>query len=212
MFLSPRRCLVLAPHTDDGEFGCGGTIAKLVDRQVQVHYVAFSDCVTSLPEGWPADTLVRELHRATEQLGLDPDRVAVHSFPVRHFTRDRQEILEVMVQLQERLRPDLVLMPSAGDLHQDHETIAREGLRAFKRTTILAYEIPWNNIHFRNELFVGLDEAQIQRKVDALDCYESQSGRYYANGEFIRAQARMRGCQVGREYAEVFEVLRAVVA
>jgi N-acetylglucosamine malate deacetylase 1 len=212
MFFAPHRCLVLAPHTDDGEFGCGGTIAKLVERGVQVHYVAFSDCVNSLPAGWPADTLVRELEAATARLGLSADRVVVHSFPVRHFTRDRQEILDVMVELQSELRPDLVLMPSVSDLHQDHETIAREGLRAFKRTTILAYEIPWNNIQFRNELFVGLEPAQVQRKIDALGCYESQSGRYYANEEFVRAQARMRGCQVGREFAEVFEVLRAVVA
>ena len=27
-----KSVLVLAPHTDDGEFGCGGTIAKLVDE------------------------------------------------------------------------------------------------------------------------------------------------------------------------------------
>ncbi len=211
MFLDSCRCLILAPHTDDGEFGCGGTIAKLVARGAAVHYVAFSDCVTSLPEGWPADTLVRELHAATSVLGLARERVAVHSFPVRHFTRDRQEILDVLIGYQEELKPDLVLMPSVEDLHQDHATIAREGLRAFKRTTILAYEIPWNNIRFRNELFVGLDEAQVQQKVDALSCYESQSGRYYANEEFVRAQACMRGCQVGRRYAEVFEVLRAVV-
>ena len=26
-----KRVLVLAPHTDDGEFGCGGTMARLVD-------------------------------------------------------------------------------------------------------------------------------------------------------------------------------------
>jgi LmbE family N-acetylglucosaminyl deacetylase len=24
--------LVLSPHTDDGEFGCGGTIAKMVEQ------------------------------------------------------------------------------------------------------------------------------------------------------------------------------------
>ena len=37
-----KRVLVLAPHTDDGEFGCGGTMARLVEAGVEVHYQAFS--------------------------------------------------------------------------------------------------------------------------------------------------------------------------
>src|SRR5581483_8652265 len=36
-----RRVLVLAPHTDDGEFGCGGTMARLVEAGAEVRYVAF---------------------------------------------------------------------------------------------------------------------------------------------------------------------------
>ena len=211
MFFKPESCLVLAPHTDDGEFGCGATIAKLIERGVAVSYVAFSDCVNSLPAGWPEDTLVKELYAATALLGIPREQVAVHSFPVRHFTRDRQAILEIMVQLQGDLRPDLVLLPSVEDLHQDHETIAREGLRAFKRTTILSYEIPWNNVRFRNELFVELGDRHVKRKIEALACYSSQHERYYANEEFLRAQLRMRGGQIGQQYAEVFEVLRAVM-
>ena len=48
-----KRVLVLAPHTDDGEFGCGGTMARLVDAGIEVHYVAFSIATRSLPEGFP---------------------------------------------------------------------------------------------------------------------------------------------------------------
>ena len=44
-----ERVLVLAPHTDDGEFGCGGTMARLVDEGVDVRYVAFSIATRSLP-------------------------------------------------------------------------------------------------------------------------------------------------------------------
>ena len=46
-----RRALVLAPHTDDGEFGCGGTMARLVEAGADVRYVAFSIATRSLPEG-----------------------------------------------------------------------------------------------------------------------------------------------------------------
>ena len=34
--------LVLAPHTDDGELGAGGFIAKLIEKGAKVTYVAFS--------------------------------------------------------------------------------------------------------------------------------------------------------------------------
>jgi len=205
-----QRVLVLAPHTDDGEFGCGATIARLVQAGADVHYLAFSDCVDSLAPGLPPDTLVREVREATARLGIPPANVKVYSFPVRHFTRDRQDILELLVQVRQQLDPDLVLQPSLNDLHQDHQTIAREGLRAFKQTTIIAYEIPWNNLEFSNSFFVSVTEEHLQRKLDALAAYASQKDRYYANEETVRAQARLRGVQVGVRYAEMFEVVRAI--
>ncbi len=52
-----KRVLVLAPHTDDGEFGCGGTMARLVEAGAEVRYVAFSIATKSLPPGFPPDTL-----------------------------------------------------------------------------------------------------------------------------------------------------------
>ncbi len=33
---------VLAPHTDDGELGAGGTITKLIENGAEVYYFAFS--------------------------------------------------------------------------------------------------------------------------------------------------------------------------
>jgi LmbE family N-acetylglucosaminyl deacetylase len=68
-----RRVLVLAPHTDDGEFGCGGTIARLVDRGAEVRYVAFSIATKSLPAGFPPDTLAREVREATAVIGIPPE-------------------------------------------------------------------------------------------------------------------------------------------
>jgi len=63
-----KRVLVLAPHTDDGEFGCGGTMARLVDLGADVRYVAFSIATKSLPEGFPPDTLAREVREATAEI------------------------------------------------------------------------------------------------------------------------------------------------
>ena len=67
-----ERVLVLAPHTDDGEFGCGGTIARLLDGGADVRYVAFSIATKSLPEGFPPDTLAKEVRAATAAIGIPP--------------------------------------------------------------------------------------------------------------------------------------------
>ncbi len=41
--LQPSRILILAPHTDDGELGCGGTIAKLLENNIEVYYSSSLD-------------------------------------------------------------------------------------------------------------------------------------------------------------------------
>ena len=202
--------LVLAPHTDDGEFGCGGTMARLVEQGCDVRYVAFSIATRSLPEGFPPDTLSREVREATLELGIKPENLTVKDFDVRTFPDHRQEILELLIGIWNDWEPDLVFQPSLHDIHQDHQTIAAEGLRAFKRTTILGYEIPWNNFDFSYQAYFALQEAHIERKVAALEKYASQQHRRYANGEYVRNLARTHGINVNLEYAEVFQVYRVI--
>ncbi len=207
-----NRILILAPHTDDGEFGCGGSIAKLSEMGKEVHYVAFSDCEKSLPADNPPDILIKELMEATHQLSIPPSNVEVKKFEVRCFERDRQEILEEIIKIGMQIKPDLVFLPSPRDLHQDHTTIAMEGLRAFKLSaTILGYEMPWNNLTFSTTCFISLTERQLQKKIDALACYKSQSDRFYATEEYIRSLAVTRGTQIAVKYAETFEVLRWII-
>src|ERR1044072_7434177 len=148
-----RRALVLAPDTDDGEFGCGGTMARLVEEGAEVHYIAFSIATRSLPEGFPPDTLRHVVAAATGELGIAAEHLTVHDFDVRTFPDHRQEILELLIEIWNDWTPDCVFMPSLHDVHQDHQTIAQEGLRAFKRTTVLGYEIPWNNFDFAHQAY-----------------------------------------------------------
>jgi LmbE family N-acetylglucosaminyl deacetylase len=205
-----QRVLVLAPHTDDGEFGCGGTMARLADAGAEVRYVAFSIATKSLPPGFPPDTLAREVREATTVLGIPEERLTVHDFEVRTFPQHRQEILELLIALWEEWEPDAVFQPSVHDIHQDHQVVASEGLRAFKRTTILGYEIPWNNYDFSYQAYVALEREHVERKTAALSKYASQQHRRYADPEYINAIARTHGVNVNRPYAEVFEVYRVV--
>jgi LmbE family N-acetylglucosaminyl deacetylase len=102
-------------------------------------------------------------------------------------------------------------MPCLTDLHQDHTTVAIEGLRAFKRTSILCYELPWNNLSFNTQCFAHITADQLERKVNALTCYESQRHRVYLSPDFVRGLARTRGVQIGEQYAEAFEVQRWIL-
>jgi LmbE family N-acetylglucosaminyl deacetylase len=200
--------LVLAPHTDDGELGAGAALARWTEEGHAVHYVAFSACESSVPDGFERDVLRGEVLEATGCLGIPADRVRVLDFEVREFGRDRQRILQAMVDLNRALSPALVLLPSPDDLHQDHSVIGVEGLRAFKRTSVLAYEIAWNNVSFRTSSFVAVGERHVAAKINALKCYRSQAGRPYADPDFLRAQLRFHGVQAGLTHAETFEVLR----
>jgi N-acetylglucosamine malate deacetylase 1 len=205
-----ERALVLAPHTDDGEFGCGGTMARLVEEGTDVRYVAFSIATRSLPEGFAPDTLAREVAEATAELGIPAGNLTVHDFDVRTFPDHRQEILELLIELWSEWEPDVVFQPSLHDIHQDHQTVAAEGLRAFKRTTILGYEIPWNNLDFAYQAYFALEKRHIERKAEALTKYASQQHRRYADPEYVWNLARTHGINVNREYAEVFQVYRLI--
>ena len=206
-----NKILLLSPHTDDGELGCGGTVAKLIEQGKEVYYVAFSACEQSVLPQFPKDILITEVKAATSTLGIPEDHLILKRFDVRTFNYHRQEILDILIRLREEIKPDTVLIPSLNDIHQDHKTIAEEALRAYKFINVLSYELPWNNLNFNTCAFEVLEEKHVKTKVEALKKYQSQAHRPYANEEFLRSQVRMRGVQVSRKFAEVFEVIRTVM-
>ena len=206
-----ERVLILAPHTDDGELGCGGTISKFIEEGKEIFYAAFSVAEDSVPVGFPKNVLEIEVKNATKLLKIPPNNLFIYRYSVRTFSYHRQELLDNILNLKKDLNPDMIFIPSINDLHQDHKTIAEEGIRAFKKTTVLGYEEPWNNISFNTVCFVPLQERHIKLKIDALKCYNTQTYRKYLNEEFIRSLAKIRGVQIEKEYAEAFEVIRWVL-
>jgi len=203
-----QKVLVLAPHPDDGEFGAGASLHKWAAEGAEIHYVAFSPCIVSLPKGAPEDILQNELMEATNVLGIAKERVSLADFPVREFPAQRQAILEMMVKLNKQIKPDLVLVPNSKDIHQDHQVIYEEGLRAFKHCCILGYELPWNSLEFKSNFHVKLSKKNVEKKYKAIACYASQTRRNYHDLDFLIGLARVRGVQVGTDYAEAFEMIR----
>ena len=206
------KILVLSPHTDDGEIGAGGSIARFVEEGKEIHYVAFSSCEVSVPKDFPEDILKKECKKATEILGIPESNLILFDYEVRKFPFHRQEILDEIIKLNMKIKPDLVLTPSSNDTHQDHKTICEESLRAFKKTSsIWGYEHPWNNLTFTTDIFVRLEGKHIKKKIEALKAYKSQDFRAYFEERYIRALAYTRGTQVDYPFAETFELLRLLV-
>ena len=79
-----KKALVLSPHTDDAELGCGGTIAKLIEEGWAVDVIYFSAVKTRFPQ------LVSEAENSAKVLGMSYE---ILDFNTRYFPRDRQEIL-----------------------------------------------------------------------------------------------------------------------
>lgn len=203
-----KRALVLAPHTDDGELGCGGTINKLIENGCEVHYAAFSSCRASVPPPFPPDVLITEVKAATAVLGIKPANLTIFDYDVRVFNYHRQAILDDILKLKKQINPDIVFIPSSNDIHQDHATITNEGIRAFKGCSIFCYELLWNNFEFNTECFVSLEEKHVDAKIAAMAQYKSQEFRSYVGEDFLKGLARVRGVQSGNNFAEAFEIIR----
>lgn len=207
------KILLLSPHTDDIELGAGGTVIKLLEEKSNdICWAVFSICEDAVPEGLSPDTLEKEFTNVASKLGIRNYRI--YRFPNKNFPQYRQEILSQLDKVKREFKPDLVISPSLNDFHQDHKTIAKEAVRAFKRdASIIGYELPWNNLVFSPQLTVKLTEKQVQGKWEVLSIYKSQFTlqRNYFSKEFIFGWARMRGAQCDSEYAEAFEVVRWII-
>lgn len=210
MLSSVSKVLILAPHPDDAEFGLGGTISKLQRMGKEIHVAVFSDCEKSTPAGFEKGDIEKEMYNSFEFLGIKKENQHILKFEVREFPSKRQEILESLIMLRKEVKPDLVFLPSSSDVHQDHKTISEEGIRAFKHTNLLGYEMPWNNFGFTSFMYVNLDQEDVDTKIGALNCYETQKHRSYSNVDFVMSLAKVRGIQIQKEYAESFEVIRFI--
>ena len=142
-------------------------------------------------------------------LGISGDRLRTYRLPVRRLNEHRQDILEEMVAFDRAVRPDLVLTMNSCDTHQDHEVVHAESVRAFRKTTLLGYETPWNQATGHFDLFVELDEDDVALKKKMLMAYQSQValGRPYVSEDFVETTTRFRGYHGKLSRAEVYEVL-----
>ena len=202
-----KRLLFIGPHPDDVEFGCGGTIKKH-GESADIRILVLAPC----KEDPKNKNILTEAKSSFKSLGVSDDKLQIDNFERRIFQYNRPKIRKVFVDLRDSFEPDIVFCPSLSDIHQDHATVVDETFRIFRdKSAVVSYEVSRSTLHFTPNLYVELDEASLQSKIDALNCYKGQTGKQYFRQEVIRALALVRVSQVGVrgvKFAEAFEILK----
>jgi LmbE family N-acetylglucosaminyl deacetylase len=200
-----QRVLFLGAHPDDIELGCGALIH---------HIRGMSDllCVT-LSDNQKNPLLknvVDEHYKSMEKLGVQKESVVLGPFTTRIFHDARQEILEYFLKLRTDFKPDVIFVHSKQDVHQDHNTMTEEALRAFRGISVLGFDVVRSSYGFFPHFLVEVTEEDVNAKIEALSQYETYRDKYYFNNELTRSIMVRHGALAEVHFAEGFDILRIV--
>ncbi len=205
MIFYGKRVLFLGAHPDDIELGCGALI----------HHIApISEllCVTLSDNQKNPDLtrLVDEHYKSMAILGVQKESIVLGPFTTRVFPDARQEILEYFLRLRREFKPDIIFVHSRQDVHQDHNTMTDEALRAFRGITVLGFDVVRSSYDFFPHFLVEVTEDDVDKKIEALSEYETYRDRYYFNKELSRSIMVRHGALAECPFAEGFDILRIV--
>jgi LmbE family N-acetylglucosaminyl deacetylase len=205
MIFYGKRILFVGAHPDDIELGAGALIHHILPNCDVL-------CVTlSNNQKNPAlQKVVEELHASMGVLGMPKDKVIVEKFTTRQFPDARQEILEYLLKLRREFKPEIVFVHSKADIHQDHNVVTEEALRAYRGTTVLGFDVVRSSYGFFPHFLVEVTEEDVNKKIEALSQYKTYSKTYYFDPALLRATMVRHGALAERPYAEGFDILRIV--
>lgn len=202
-----RSVLFLGAHPDDIELGCGALLHRIA-KQTDVLCVTLSDNQKN-PD---LQNVKNEHFESMAVLGVPKEKIVLGPFTTRVFHNSRQEILEYFLKLRREFGPDLIFIHSKQDVHQDHNTMTEEALRAFRGITVLGFDVVRSSYGFFPHFLTEVTEEDVNKKVEALSKYETYRDRYYFNSELTRSIMVRHGALAERPFAEGFDILRIVGA
>jgi len=218
-----KKVVVISPHPDDETLGAGGTIKKFSSLGIDVSVLIISG---HLPPLYKIDSFKKTQHEAMnafEILG-----VKHHEFlkiPATYVHQEeRSSLYKKISNFVNNFSPELVLIPFP-DRHIDHRIIFDGSIVACRPIKenfpkfVLMYETlsetHWNvagaEHTFNPDFFVNISH-QINYKIDAVNCYQSQIQNNSSRSvEAVKALAKFRGSQNGCDFAEAFKTVRIVI-
>lgn len=182
--------LVLAPHPDDEVFGCGGVLVQAVASGVDVRVIIVTDGAAQ------GEAALRraEAMEAARRLGLPEPRF--WNLPDRSLRPDDPELRVRLQALLVEVEPNVVLVPSPGDIHPDHRALAVAVYCLLQEST------PGSELHaaVSSARLAAYEVSPVLRPnllVDVTDQWET-----------VKAAARAYASQLERiPYLEVLEAL-----
>ncbi len=218
--LEARRVLVLAPHADDETFGCGGTLAGLVDDGARLDVLVVTDGAGDEPDAEArrlvGERRLEETREALRRLGGGAARCAF--LPDRGLGRTGDPLAAAIEGALLATLPDLVFVPSPVEVHPDHRAVAEAflSLLAGDAGRRLVAALPEGaraaffevSQAFRPNVLVDVSKT-IARKESAVAAFVSQLGGHdYAT--FARGLGQYRRMSLPRSVtsAEGFFLVR----
>ena len=224
----PQRALVVTPHPDDAEIGCGGTIARWIRDGTEVFYVLCTngDKGTSDPEMTSQRlALLREGEQEEAARVLGVKEVVYLRYPDGGL-EDTSEFRGQLVRAIRLYRPEVVFCTEPFRrtfyLHRDHRICGQVTLDAVFPYARDRLHYPEHANHDGLEphkvgdlLMWGTEEPDtfidigdtIELKIAALRKHASQLSRDGSErdpGEFVKAHAQRIGQRADLPYAEGF--------
>ena len=219
-----KKILILAPHADDEILGCGGFISKYSKQNYNINVLILTNANQGAPELYSIEKIKQIRYEAKiSNSFVGTKKVFFENLPALNLTNyPIYKIANIISKHIIKINPEVVLMPSANDIHDDHKIIfkaAKVSMRSNKKNNInkiLSYEVlsetEWNENEqsFSPNYFIKLDKSDINKKVKAFLKYKSQVKKFPhpRSKEAIINLSKVRGSQVFMKYAEAFKVER----
>jgi LmbE family N-acetylglucosaminyl deacetylase len=205
MIFYGKRVLFIGAHPDDIELGAGALLHHIAPRS-DVMCVTLSDNQKN-PQ---LKSVVEEQYASMNVLGIPREKVVVEKFITRNFPDARQDILEYMLKLRGDFQPEIIFVHSKQDVHQDHNVITDEALRAYRGITVLGYDVIRSSYGFFPHFLAEVSEEDVNKKIEALLQYKTYADKYYFSPELLRAIMVRHGSLAECPFAEGFDILRIV--
>ena len=200
-----KRVLFIGAHPDDIELGAGALIHNILPH-CEVTCVTLSDNQKN-PN---LQNVLSEHYESMAVLGVPRENVIVEDFETRYLPAHRQEVLEYLLKLRREIKPDIIFVHSEQDIHQDHNTVTQEALRAYRGITVLGFDVVRSSHGFFPNYFVEVTEEDVNKKIEALAQYKTYADKYYFGAELLRATMVRHGALAEKPFAEGFDILRIV--